>query len=94
MLVEGSLYIPNAFTPNGDGINDFFGPEAIDVSKYSLKIFNRWGEIIFTSNNLKNGWDGTFKGKTVQNDVYVYQLNYEFNTGKTGNVVGRVTLIQ
>ncbi len=94
VLVEGSLYIPNAFTPNGDGINDFFGPEAIDVSKYSLKIFNRWGEIIFTSNNLKNGWDGTFKGKTVQNDVYVYQLNYEFNTGKTGNAVGRVTLIQ
>lgn len=94
ILVEGSLYIPNAFTPNGDGINDFFGPEAIDVSRYSLKIFNRWGEIIFTSNNLKNSWDGTFKGKTVQNDVYVYQLNYEFNTGKTGNVVGRVTLIQ
>jgi gliding motility-associated-like protein len=94
VLVEGSLYIPNAFTPNGDGINDFFGSEAIDVTKYSLKIFNRWGEIIFTSNNLKNAWDGTFKGKTVQNDVYVYQLNYEFNTGKTGNVVGRVTLIQ
>ena len=94
VLVEGSLYIPNAFTPNGDGINDFFGPEAIDITKYSLKIFNRWGEIIFTSNQLKNRWDGTFKGKTAQNDVYVYQLNYEFNSGKTGNVVGRVTLIQ
>jgi len=94
VLVEGSLYIPNAFTPNGDGINDFFGPEAKDVTRFSLKIFNRWGEVIFTSNNLKNSWDGTFKGKTAQNDVYVYQLNYEFNTGKTSNFVGRVTLIQ
>jgi len=94
VLVEGTLYIPNAFTPNGDGINDYFGPEAIDVTRYSLKIFNRWGEIIFTSSNLKNGWDGTFKGKIAQNDVYVYQLFYEFNSGKTANFVGRVTLIQ
>ena len=93
VLVEGSLYIPNAFTPNGDGINDFFGPEAIDVTRYSLKIFNRWGEIIFTSNDLKNKWNGSFKGKLAQNDVYVFQINYEFNSGKTGNAVGRVTLI-
>jgi gliding motility-associated-like protein len=73
-----SLFIPNTFTPNGDGLNDIFFPQGkgIRVIKY-LRIFNRWGELVFEKQNFninddKNGWNGTFKGKILPPDVFVY----------------------
>ena len=71
-----SLWIPNAFTPNNDGINDFFGPKAINIFDYDFYIFNRFGELIFYSNNINDQWDGTFEGDNCQIGVYVWKLNY------------------
>ena len=70
------LYVPNAFTPNGDGINDEFIPLGNDVelTDYTFDIFNRWGELLFQTNTLSSGWNGTFKGKEVPNGSYVWKI--------------------
>jgi len=66
------VFIPNAFTPNGDGLNDQFQPEVSDVDFVRLSIFNRWGERIFEGENSSASWDGTFKGALAEDGVYVY----------------------
>ncbi len=69
------IYIPNAFTPNGNGINDVFKIETNkEIIDFKLIIYNRWGELIFESTDINKGWDGTFKNKTVPLGVYVYML--------------------
>lgn len=72
------IFVPNAFTPDGDGLNDIFLPVVrYDfVSSYHLYIFNRWGQMIFESSELQTGWDGTYKGKKVPGGVYVYRIDY------------------
>ncbi len=94
-----SLYLPNAFTPNDDGLNDefpssFYG-EFID---YELLIFNRWGEQIYQTNDINSGWDGTYMGNDCQIDVYVYKISYrtqeELGLSERISRVGRVSLIR
>ncbi len=71
----GGIYIPNAFTPNGDGLNDIFKVETvIELKEFKLMIFDRTGELIFESSDISKGWDGTFKGKAVPMGVYVYTV--------------------
>jgi gliding motility-associated-like protein len=91
------FYIPNAFTPNDDGVNDFFEinlPSGI-VFK-TLQIFDRWGELIFQSNNPQNSWDGTYKGKLMPLEVYIYVLNYASNRATENELSfsGDVTVIR
>ena len=78
IYIEGAytLFVPSAFSPNGDGKNDVFIPEGINISgnNYELYIFNRWGELIFKSLNPEIGWDGTYKNKLVKVDAYVWVL--------------------
>ena len=69
-----SMFIPDAFTPNGDGINDLFGVKGEGLQNFSMRIFNRWGELVFESHNPRQQWDGNYEGKPVQTDTYVYQL--------------------
>ncbi len=69
-----AAYIPNAFTPNGDGLNDTFYPVLRGVKRFELQIFDRWGELIFSSNSSEQVWDGTFKGQECKQDVYNYKL--------------------
>jgi gliding motility-associated-like protein len=71
--VDPGLYVPNAFTPNGDGINDIFRPIPIGMKylKY-FRVYNRSGELIFSTSVQNAGWDGTFKGKAQDADVYVW----------------------
>jgi gliding motility-associated-like protein len=71
-----SIFIPNAFTPNGDGKNDFFRPHILDVLSYELKVFNRYGKLIYATSSIGEQWDGKYKGEKVQDGVYVYQLKY------------------
>jgi len=71
-----TIFFPNTFTPNADGLNEMFNGYGIEVISYDMKIFNRWGELIFQSNNLNKGWDGIYKGAPVPNDVYVYKIEY------------------
>lgn len=77
------LRIANAFSPNADGINDGFAPVFdCDLTMYNFKVFNRWGEQIFETNNSLEAWDGTFKGKDSPDDVYIYLISYRFKDKK------------
>ena len=66
------LYVPNAFSPNGDGLNDYFATPGWYIKEYHLTIYNRWGEKLFESNSLYHSWDGTYEGNVVENEAYVY----------------------
>lgn len=76
--VSESIFIPNSFTPNGDGINDVFYPlsRGVDSHEYRFYVFNRWGQLIFTSHDPLRGWDGTHKGVKAKTDVYVWRVIY------------------
>lgn len=106
IIITGSdLIFPNAFTPNSDGSsggyydvtslnNDIFFPYTSGVVEYKLQIFNRWGELIFESDDVYKGWDGYYRGKLVQQDVYVWKAYVRLNTGKVYNEIGDVTVLR
>jgi gliding motility-associated-like protein len=72
-----ALLLPNAFTPNGDGLNDVFKPiHACDMENFSMIIYNRYGELVFSSNNPLQGWDAKIKGKTLNQGNYVWSVKY------------------
>jgi gliding motility-associated-like protein len=94
---EPTFFIPNSFTPNNDELNDYFSPKQSGYfNDYSMEIFNRWGELIYISNDINKGWDGKMEGNDVQIDVYVYKIYYSyFNESDIllqKNKVGTVTL--
>ena len=68
------IFIPNAFTPNRDGLNETFLPVSIHMEDYTLTIFDRWGKVLFESRDPSTGWDGTFRGKPLPEGIFVYQL--------------------
>jgi gliding motility-associated-like protein len=70
------LYFPNAFTPNNDGINDIFKPEEQDILAYSMSLYNRWGQKVFETNNINQGWDGKIKGAPAPAGVYFWKARY------------------
>ena len=91
-----ALYVPNTFTPDGNGLNDVFLPMGvgIDEDNYRMDIFDRWGEQIFTSNSFRKGWDGSVKGNKIgQNGVYVYKITVYDMKGNKHPYVGHVTLL-
>ena len=94
--VEGnfSIYIPNAFTPNGDGRNDYFTGYGIGIRSYKMNIYNRWGELIFTSNDVDIPWDGKVNSTLVQNDVYIYRIELTDEFGSDHVYLGEVTLVR
>ena len=69
-----ALYSPNAFSPDGDGINDLFKVSGQGMSDFQIEIYNRWGQMVYKSIDLSNGWDGTFKGKNLPTGTYVYKI--------------------
>lgn len=87
-----SIYVPNAFTPNGDGINDEFLAYGYNITDFSMDIFNRWGEKLFSSKELTTGWKGVYKGVLCEVSVYVYEISYKGLDGKKVNKTGHVTL--
>ena len=97
-VVEGeySLYMPNSFTPNGDGLNDYFFPygDKIDLDNYKFQVFNRWGEVVFSTTDFDEKWDGQFKGKkTVPNDAYLWRIDVKnIKTGEFKELKGYVLL--
>lgn len=71
------VWVPNAFTPNEDGLNDIFLPQISNtLSSYELTIFDRWGKIIFRTDDYNQGWDGTIKGKLAPTNVFTYLIYY------------------
>jgi gliding motility-associated-like protein len=92
---SGQIYFFNAFTPNGDGINEQFKPVIRSLlQKYSLKVYNRFGEVVFSTNDQRIGWDGTFKGAFQPAGIYVWYCNYQFNNMPLKTEKGTVTLIR
>jgi gliding motility-associated-like protein len=96
---DGNLFVPNTFTPNGDGSNDVFYPrgKGLYIVK-AFRIFNRWGEIVFEKrdfpvNDPIQGWNGTYKGKKPQADVYVYQVEVQCDNGESIKLSGNIALI-
>jgi large repetitive protein len=92
------FYVPNAFTPNGDAYNNRFEPvfySGYDPSSYTLYIFNRWGEIIFESHDVNQGWDGTFQDRMMQDDVYQWLILFEDSvTDERYRFDGHVSLVK
>lgn len=87
------FYIPNSFTPNDDGLNDFFAPQFYKVTIENLKVFNRWGNIVYDdSNNLS--WDGKFQNKDCPLGVYVYKISYRDLKNNYVEKLGRITLLR
>ncbi len=87
------IYIPNAFTPNGDGINDYFAVSGESIQTFSMQIFNRWGELIFESKDASSGWDGLYKGKPAPQGTYVYKVIASGISGKKSAKEGSFNLI-
>jgi gliding motility-associated-like protein len=92
---EFTLYIPNAFTPNGDGLNDNFLAYGNEIQNFKMEMFDRWGELIFTSTDINAGWDGTVQGHSqiAQEGVYVYKISVTDFRGKQHHFTGHVTLL-
>ena len=88
--------IPTAFTPNGDGLNDTFGPHnAVKADNYQFRIYNRWGQLIFESKDWKKRWDGKFNGILQGTGTFVWMLTYnDHDTGQKVLKKGTVTLIR
>ena len=97
---NANVYIPNTFSPNHDGINDVFYPRGTGLFTIkSLKIFNRWGQIIFARSNINAndpqfGWDGTLNGSLLQADVYVYMAEVICENNITIPIQGNITLVR
>ncbi|MDT8394160.1 MAG: gliding motility-associated C-terminal domain-containing protein [Bacteroidales bacterium] len=89
------IWFPNCFTPNLDGFNDVFKPVYENITVYSLIIFNRWGQILYESMDIDEGWDGNFNGRKCPAGVYFFTADYAGgSTGNTSNVLGSVTLLR
>jgi len=95
------IYIPNVFSPNGDGVNDFFTVFSFEQSVSSIRsmrVFNRWGGLVFEAkdvppNTLISGWDGRSKGQGVQSGVYTYLIDLELIDGRRIQRSGSVTVL-
>ncbi|MBL7931809.1 MAG: gliding motility-associated C-terminal domain-containing protein, partial [Bacteroidia bacterium] len=89
-----SFYVPNAFTPNDDDLNEMFMPVTRGVTSCDMQIFNRWGQMVFSTTELGKGWDGTFRGQIAKQDSYVWQAKIVTNRGEKRSYSGSVTLLR
>ena len=88
------LFIPNVFSPNGDNNNDFFVVEGTGLSDFNLRVFNRWGELVFNSEDQSISWDGTYRSKQLNSAVFAYMFSYTDSYGANQIISGNVTLIK
>jgi len=91
-----TFYVPNSFTPDGDGINEYFKPigHGIKEDEYLFMVFDRYGKMLFTTTHYDEGWDGTYNGKRCQLGVYSYEVFYRDTEGIKRKVFGSVLLIR
>lgn len=89
------LVLPNAFSPNRDGLNDTFKPLINGIADYKLDIFTKWGEHVYSVNGIEQeGWDGTSQGKESPKGIYMYKVSYQTERGKQEQLSGSVTLVR
>lgn len=88
------IFVPNAFSPNADNENDVLFVRGENIEEMTLKIFNRWGELVFESNDQSVGWDGTYQGELLDPDVYVYHLQVICFDGQENLIKGNISLLR
>jgi gliding motility-associated-like protein len=94
VIEDFDIFLPNGFSPNGDNVNDIFLLRGRGIKDFILNVYDRWGELIFTSNNLNYGWDGTFNSKPLMSGTYVYTLSYTNFKNVNKFTKGNLTLIR
>jgi len=94
VIPSNGVFVPKAFTPNGDGLNDVLYVYGNFIQQLDMKIFNQWGQAIFETANKGNGWDGTYKGKMQPSGVYMYALKATLQDGTVVNTKGSINLIR
>lgn len=90
----GEVFVASAFSPNGDGQNDFLGVQGSCVQEVKFEIYNRWGEKVFQTMALNGAWDGTFNGETMNTGVFVYYVTAKLSNGTTVNKKGNVSILK
>lgn len=93
-FVNSTIYIPNSFSPNGDGINDYFITLGEEITEFKIQIFDRWGLLLFESNDLNTYWDGKYNGKFVQQDAYIWEVRYSDHQEKDQSLIGHVNVLK
>ena len=87
--------MPTAFTPNGDGRNDIFRPVAVGYKGFNyFRVFNRYGQLVYNSNVLESGWDGTFNNQKADLGTYYWEMSFIDRFGKVSTLKGDVTLLR
>lgn len=91
---QAEFFLPNAFTPDGDGLNETFGPEGVGILEYELLIFNRWGQLVFSATDPRQRWDGTYNGTPVENGVYAVKCRWRDARNNKRDHFGHVTVLR
>jgi gliding motility-associated-like protein len=94
VLDDFTVYLPNSFTPNKDGINDVFLVYGESISQVKMSIYDRWGAKVFYSEDVFKGWDGSFKGVDCKQDIYTYVVSYYGLNRKMYTRTGHVNLLR
>ena len=89
-----NIYVPNIFSPNGDGNNDFFVVSGKGIETFEISIFNRWGQVVFESSDMEKSWNGTKNGKELNQGVFIYKIEATMYDGGIYQNTGNVTLIR
>ena len=90
--VDFNIYVPDAFTPNGDNLNETFQPVLTGTKLYELTLFDRWGKKVFQTSELEKGWDGSYNGEACKTDVYIWKIKLSTIEGEMKEYTGHVTL--
>jgi gliding motility-associated-like protein len=94
ILHDNNFFIPNTFSPNGDGRNDYLFLRGNNLYGIRFTVYDRWGEKVFETTNQQTGWDGTYKGKDLNPGVFTYIVTINFDDGTTVSKTGSVTLVR
>ena len=90
---DKAVYLPTAFSPNNDGVNDQLFVRGKGIDAFELNIYNRFGELVFITKDQSIGWDGSFMGEKLNSEVYIAYLNVTFFDGEEKQLYGNVTLV-
>lgn len=94
IIKDPNLFYPTSFTPNGDALNDIFNVYGQYINEFEMDIFNRWGELMYTTNNLDQGWDGTFKGNPMPEGTYTFIARIKDLAGRSLKRSGSILLLR
>lgn len=94
VFVMGNIYVPNTFTVDGNGINELFRAYGVDIEEFDMVVFNRWGEVVWKTNDFESAWDGMCGNKPCKQDTYVWRIVYTEKHGRQGELFGHVNLLR